>query len=348
MTKYIQIDEEGYFSINGVRVSDNNYGRFLSSELKLTDKKTLTTTASPTSSESVGVEAFNEALVVQKIEKTDLEEWLCTNPHGFSTKFNLNTLCVDEWDRFHGLTSESIPFVLSRSAQTDFFNLIDDFDDDSFTVNKVTYNTEDYFIQNQNSSTTKFWSQIYESEDTPGWELQKVSPILVDALPQLKIPKSRIALLGCGSGEDAAYLAELGHLVTAFDISYEAIEKAKARHSHIKGLSFIKADAFNLPDQYISEFDIIFENKFYCAVNPSDRNKVVRTWCRLLAPDGMLLGQFFCMPKRVGPPYGGSEWEIRKRLEKDFHFLYWTRAKNSAERWQGKELLVYAKKRRGD
>ena len=74
-------------------------------------------------------------------------------------------------------------------------------------------------------------------------------------------------------------------------------------------------------------------------------NNVEGCTIKALIDRGHLLGIFFANSRRVGPPYGGSEWEVRKRLSKyGIKPLYWTRAKNSIERRLGKELLVYAEK----
>ena len=69
------------------------------------------------------------------------------------------------------------------------------------------------------------------------------------------------------------------------------------------------------------------------------------SWKKLLSEDGHVLGVFFAMDKRFGPPFGGSEWELRQRFQKDFNFLYWTRWKTSLPRRLGKEVVIYMQKK---
>jgi hypothetical protein len=94
----------------------------------------------------------------------------------------------------------------------------------------------------------------------------------------------------------------------------------------------------------LGQFDLIFEHTCYCAIPPQKRNDLVKVWRRLLTEKGQILGIFFVMPKRTGPPFGGSEWEVRERLIKSFSFKFWQRSCQSVPERLGKELLVLAEK----
>ena len=176
----------------------------------------------------------------------------------------------------------------------------------------------------------------------PGWELDKASPPLVGALPQLKINKSRILVPGCGSGNDAAFLAEQGHIVKAIDYSQEAIKQAEEKYGHIKNLTFAQEDMFNLPESYTRAFDVVCEHTLFCAVPLEKRQELVKVYRQCLEDKGYLLGIFFVMEQKARPPFGGSEWEYRQRLKDHFNFLYWTRWKESESWRKGVELVIYA------
>jgi len=345
LARFIQIDEEGFFSLNGVRVVDDRYGQFLFQNLQRSEKGAYFTYSRPGSTEQVFVESFDEPFFVQQLHKVDdRDDWNFTLAHGYTGSFAIESIRVDEWDRFHALSSNEIPMVFSGKAQADFFNLVDSFTDNSFTVNGKVYTTKNLFTDHPEARHETFWTNIYNNE-TPRWDLGTVTPLLPEALPQLKIPKSRFIVLGCGTGNDAAHLAEQGHIVTAVDISPQAIKLAKEKYGHITNLTFIEGDIFNLGEEHIAQYDVVFEHTCYCAIPPNQRNKLVQVWRRLLNENGMLLGIFFVVNRTEGPPFGGSEWELRRRLENDFQFLYWTRAKHSLERRLGKELIVFAKKK---
>lgn len=336
----IAIDEDGYFVSGDTRWTEASTGRELFENLKIAENGAL---VSSTAGTPVVVEAFDAPLVAQSVDNED-GLWHLTFPYHFEDTFDPKTLHVDEWDRFHGTTTAGLPFVFKRSAQAAFFDAADEFDDDSITLNGERYEIPPTYTASPDVSTSRFWTHIYETEGQPRWDLGEPAEALKDMLPRLKLTKSRILVLGCGEGHDAAFFAREGHLVTAVDLSPEAIRRAKARYGDVQNLRFLLADAFSLDSQHDAAYDVIFEHTFYCAIDPRRRQDLVRRWNRWLSPGGMLMGVFFAVEKREGPPYGGTEWELRERLRKNFQFIFWGRWKASKAGRQGKELFVYARK----
>lgn len=291
------------------------------------------------------VEAFDQPYVAQQVYKNSAEDWEIELPYGIKKKLNLSQLKVDEWDRFHGKTPEDIPYVFSRKAQNEFFNLVTEFDDDGFSIGDETYTIESYYPTREDVRRDNFWSKIYkETNNQPGWDLNGPTPILKHIIPQLKIPKSRILVVGCGRGHDAFELAQRGNVVTAVDFSEEAIKEAKRLYPESENLKFLQADVFNLPEKYFGYFDIVFEHTLFCAIDPSKRNALVKVYKSMLADHGHLLGIFFTIDNMNHPPFGGTEWEYRERLKKHFQFFYWTKWKAETTRSAGVELIIYAKK----
>lgn len=341
----MQIDEEGYLLNNGVRVADNEYGAEILQSLKVDDRGTFT---AGDKEDVILVEPFDEPLVVRNVERAG-DKIIGMMPYQWTTPLNLSTFTVDDWDRFHGRTSEGVPYVLSRAAQAALFDAVDEFDDSSLTLAGKNYEMDPWLEPNGGAEGHNFWSDIYKENQNkkqlPNWELGEATPILKSILPQLKVPRARIAVLGCGRGDDAAYLAKSGHIVTGIDYSEEAIADAQKKYGNIRDLKFIKSDIFALPKALHGQFDIVFEHTCYCAVNPARRNQLVQVWRNLLAERGHLLGIFFVMDKQKGPPWGSSEWELRERLRKGFDFRYWTRWQKSVEKRQGTELVVWSQKR---
>lgn len=338
--KYIAIDEEGYPLFGEVRVTDGAVGAEILRNIKFAENGAFQTSLQ--NSEAL-IEAFDEPYVAAQVLKLPAG-WRILLPYGLEIPFNPHSLTLDEWDRFHGMTLTGIPFVFSRKAQAEFFNLVDEFDDDSITIDGEQIPVQDWFSPNQEVRAEKFWTQIYQTEE-PRWDLGEAAPALKDILPRLKLPKSRVLVLGCGSGNDAAFFAEHGHVVTAVDISPEALSRGRKKYSHLENITWIESDLFKLGPEHDQAYDVIFEHTCYCAIDPSKRNDLVRTWKKHLAPGGHLLGVFFVMEKKSGPPFGGTEWELRERLKKSFQFIFWGRWHQSIDRRNGKELLVYAQKK---
>jgi len=335
------MDEEGYFIIDQQRLEDLETGQALIRNLKLSDTFELMTNWQ---GQAAIVEAFDSALVARHVQVARDGRATIDLAYQTQAQFNLAQLSVDEWDRFHGLTEQGVPFVFSRQAQMEFFDALDEFDDESITVKGTRYAVPPWLNSHPEGNESKFWTQIYNTE-SPGWDLGREAVCLPSILPQLRLSKARVLVLGCGNGHDAAYFAEHGHVVTGVDFSEVAIQKAQQLYGSRDNLRFIQGDAFRLPENWAGQFDVIFEHTLYCAVSPDRRNELVRQWRRLLQPQGHLLGVFFVMEKRLGPPFGGSEWEVRSRLQKDFRALYWTRWRHSLPGRQGKELVVYAQRR---
>ena len=65
-------------------------------------------------------------------------------------------------------------------------------------------------------------------------------------------------VVGCGLGDDARFLHDLGFNVTAFDISLTAIEWARKLHSETD-IKFVAADLFNPPQSWYQAFEFVLE-----------------------------------------------------------------------------------------
>ncbi len=338
--KFIQIDEEGYPLSQEVRIQDHYAGQEILSQLKLHQSGSLISTYGDT---PVLVEAFDEPYVTQQILKRK-GSWLLVLPYDLELKFELSSLSVDEWDRFHGYAENGIPFVMSRKAQVMFFDSLDEFDDDSVTSDGQQYDVPTYWNEKPELEKEKYWSNIYQTTENPGWNLNAPAPALNEMIQRVKLTKSRILVLGCGEGHDAARFAQDGHVVTAVDISPIALEKAKALYGHYSNIQFIEADIFKLPAHFDKTFDVVFEHTCFCAINPTKRNDLIKVWNRVLTDQGQLMGVFFTFEKRQEPPFGGSEWELRQRLKKNYQPIFWGRWQKSIPARQGKELFVFMRK----
>lgn len=65
-------------------------------------------------------------------------------------------------------------------------------------------------------------------------------------------------VVGCGLGDDARYLYDLGFNVTAFDISPTAIEWARRLHKDTD-IKFVVADLFDTPKEWYQQFEFVLE-----------------------------------------------------------------------------------------
>lgn len=340
---FLIINEHGelFKDQNQIAISDSEEKNNLLRNLKLEKNSNLTT---HNYDETYIVEAFDFPLQAYNVSNNQ-NQLVIQSQSNLFFKAEENSWSLDYLDRVCGLTSTGSPFVLTKKAQDKLFSICDEFDDDSFTLGGKKIETPPYFKELENISQAQFWNTLYQTEANPGWNLNQPAPAFKDMLPRLKLPKSRILVLGCGEGEDAALFAEAGHVVTAVDFSSEALERARNKYSHLKNLNFICENIFNLPHEWNHSFDVVVEHTLFCAIDPNKRNDLVTIWRRLLHEEGQLLSVFFTMFKRQGPPFGTSEFEIRQRLTNSFQFLFWGRLRNSLPQRLGRELFVLGKKK---
>ncbi len=338
--KCIQINDEGIPVFEGQPITDPNFLTEFYKGLRRKDHFFV----SKIHNKEFLIEPYDQIFVVSNLE---FGEDISFKPVETQVEtIDLFSLSLDDWDRLHGRTKTDLPFVLSRQAQEQIFDNCE-FDDDSMTYHDVRYETPYIYQAKSEVSQSQWWSAKYKENPHPGWQLEAHHPLLQQAVRTLKLQKSKILVLGCGTGNDAAYLASLGHIVTAVDFSPVAIAKAQKTHGETDHLKWLQADYFENKEEFKNKFDIVFDHTNYSAIDPKRRGELAKLWRTSLREGGHLLGIFFSFDKREGPPFGGSEFELSKRIDKHFRLLYWNRGRvaPSFNRY-GIEFVVWAEKLR--
>ncbi|MGE0491361.1 MAG: class I SAM-dependent methyltransferase [Vulcanimicrobiota bacterium] len=145
------------------------------------------------------------------------------------------------------------------------------------------------------------WEENYQEGDTP-WDSGQPELMLVEAVEAGLLPPGRALELGCGTGTNAAYLAEAGYEVIGVDLSETAIEKARAKASQV---AFMVLDimAESLPP---GPFDLVFDRGcFHVFSEPDKQARFVERVASVLRPHGAwlsLLGSTEGAPREHGPP----------------------------------------------
>jgi methyl halide transferase len=180
-----------------------------------------------------------------------------------------------------------------------------------------------------------YWNNRYEAEET-GWDLKTISPPLKAYIDQLTDKNLRILIPGCGSGYEADYLLKQGFQdVTVIDFAPLAVEKMQSYTSVNQSINIICADFFT----HTGEYDLILEQTFFCAIDPSLRPKYVQKMSELLAENGKLVGLLFEVQFPKNPPFGGSKEEYENLFLKKFDIKILEPCYNSAKPRQGSELF---------
>ncbi|HMT08697.1 MAG TPA: class I SAM-dependent methyltransferase [Pyrinomonadaceae bacterium] len=95
-------------------------------------------------------------------------------------------------------------------------------------------------------------------------------------------------VVGCGLGDDAKYLHDLGFKVTAFDISPTAIEWAKKLYGDNE-IQFEVADLFEPPRGWLGAFDFVLEIYTIQPLPLEMRPKVIDAVSAFVAENGELV-----------------------------------------------------------
>ncbi|MCG2419817.1 methyltransferase domain-containing protein [Aequorivita sp. F47161] len=187
----------------------------------------------------------------------------------------------------------------------------------------------------------KFWKTKYLSGET-GWDIGYVSTPLKAYIDQLTDKNLKILIPGGGNSYEAEYLVNNGFTnVYVIDISSIPLENLAKRVPSFPKENLLHSDFFELNDQ----FDLILEQTFFCALNPSLREKYVAKMASLLKPDGKLVGLLFNIPLHNDrPPYGGNKEDYLSLFKGKFNIETMETAYNSIPPRAGNELFIKMKK----
>lgn len=182
----------------------------------------------------------------------------------------------------------------------------------------------------------KFWNERWLADETQ-WDLGYPSPAIVDFVNGIKDKTIRILIPGCGNAYEAEYLHNHGFTnVFVVDYAAEAIRRFAERVPSFPKDHLIVSDFFQLQNQ---KFDLIIEQTFFCAIDPSLRVKYADKMKELLNENGMLCGLLFTeTPDDGGPPFSGTKDEYEKLFGTRFTIQRTELCKNSIKPREGREL----------
>lgn len=187
-----------------------------------------------------------------------------------------------------------------------------------------------------------FWNHKYLSGET-GWDIGYVSTPIKEYIDQLSDKNLKILIPGGGNSYEAEYLFENGfNNVFVVDISSIPLKNLAERLPSFPKENLLHADFFELEDT----FDLILEQTFFCALDPSLREAYTDKMQQLLKPDGKLVGLLFNIPLNDDkPPFGGNKDEYEKLFSEKFKIEKMETAYNSIPPRTGNELFFKLRKK---
>ena len=187
-----------------------------------------------------------------------------------------------------------------------------------------------------------FWNHKYLSGQT-GWDIGQVSTPIKEYIDQLSDKNLKILIPGGGNSYEAEYLFENGfNNVFVVDISSIPLKNLAERIPSFPKENLLHADFFELEDT----FDLILEQTFFCALDPSLREAYTDKMHQLLKPDGKLVGLLFNIPLNDDkPPFGGNKDEYEKLFSEKFKIEKMETAYNSIPPRARNELFFKLRKK---
>lgn len=185
------------------------------------------------------------------------------------------------------------------------------------------------------------WDSRYRRDGSPGWDTGRPSTNLQKVLTDELVKPCRAAVLGCGTGNNAIYLARQGFDVSGVDIAPTALDLArvKAKQAGVE-VNWLLADVTRAPK--VRPFSFIFDRGCYHGVRQSDAAGYVAT-LRQLTHRGsriLILAGNANEEQHYGPPRVKEE-EIRRDFAEGFRIVELRETKFDTQQPGGQGALAW-------
>ena len=183
---------------------------------------------------------------------------------------------------------------------------------DAHRRNKVNILAQKYFERND---STGWFEELYASangdKSAIPWADLTVNPNLASWIAKHPTDgQGKTALVvGCGLGDDAEALSNLGFKVVGFDISPTAIAWCKNRFPESQ-VNYLVDDLLQPTVLAAEKFDFILESYTLQALPATVRPRAIKNVTELIAPAGKLL--IICRGRDEDEPEGELPWPLTK------------------------------------
>jgi len=162
------------------------------------------------------------------------------------------------------------------------------------------------------------WEDAYET--VPPWDVGRPQPTFVELVRARELNKGRVLDVGCGTGENALYLAENGFSVIGVDLSSRAIAAARAKTAKRRlNVDFRAGNALSL-DFKDSLFDNVIDSGLFHTFTDNDRPVYAGEMARVLAPRGRYF--MLCFSEKEPTGWGGPRRVTKEEIEATFSSLF--------------------------
>lgn len=183
----------------------------------------------------------------------------------------------------------------------------------------------------------QYWTERYDT-GKDGWDIGYVSTPIKEYIDQLTNKDIKILIPGAGNSHEAEYIHNQGFTnLYVCDLSTAPLVNLKKRVPDFPEDQLIHGNFFEIQDQ----FDLVLEQTFFCALNPSLREDYIEQMSKIIKPTGNLVGLLFGKEfDREGPPFGGIIDDYKVLFYEKFDIKVMAPCTNSIESRMGTELFI--------
>jgi SAM-dependent methyltransferase len=162
------------------------------------------------------------------------------------------------------------------------------------------------------------WEDAYKT--VPPWDVGRPQPAFAELVRDGELSSGRVLDVGCGTGENALYLAGNGFSVTGVDLTSLAIAAARAKAAERKlKVDFRIGNALSL-DFKDGIFNNVIDSGLFHTFPDDDRSSYAREVARVLASTGKYF--MLCFSEKEPTNWGGPRRVTKKEIESTFSPLF--------------------------
>jgi len=163
---------------------------------------------------------------------------------------------------------------------------------------------------------TAWFDRLYRAaaagEAVIPWDRRAPHRLLVEWAQRQRVTDdgARALVVGCGLGDDAEYVATLGHKTIAFDIAAGAVEGARRRFP-TSAVEYVVADLLDPPTRWRDAFGFVLESLTVQSLPERLHPDAIRRVTEFIAPGGTLL--VISTARDEQAPVDGPPWPLTRR-----------------------------------
>ena len=159
-----------------------------------------------------------------------------------------------------------------------------------------------------------YWNESYRG--TPPWDIGRPQPVIVDLARNGELARGSVLDIGCGTGENALFLAESGYSVSGVDAAPIAIDTAKSKARTKKlNVDFRLGNALKL-EFGESKFQNAIDSGLFHTFYDNERPVYIEEVARVLRENGRYF--MICFSEKEPTNWGGPRRVTKTEIQNAF------------------------------